>query len=291
MSDFPRTMVGGVSLPRLICGTNWMLGFSHTTKAKDELIKELFDTPEKVADLVEVFARAGCNALMSMPSEFVSQAVREVEQRTGTEMIWIATPGYSEEGGPDSWRSQVDMTKDVGAQFCFPHQSVTDPLIDRVNNCLTDRLIEHLAYVREVGLIPGLSSHTPEAVTCSDACDADIATYIQPYNAAGFYCQIETDWLQSIFRSAKKPVTTIKPMAAGRLHPLTGMSFVWDTIRDCDLVTAGTMSSYEAEQVIEMSLACIEGRDPDLELQFTRSKRGLVQAQATPPAEDVTAGS
>ena len=41
MSDFPRTMVGGVSLPRLICGTNWMLGFSHTTKAKDELIKEL----------------------------------------------------------------------------------------------------------------------------------------------------------------------------------------------------------------------------------------------------------
>jgi len=36
MSDlFPRTTVGGVSLPRMIIGTNWFLGWSHTTAAKD----------------------------------------------------------------------------------------------------------------------------------------------------------------------------------------------------------------------------------------------------------------
>jgi hypothetical protein len=256
-----------------------MLGFSHQTKAKDQLIFDLFDTPDKVADVVEVFARAGCNAFMSMPSEFVSQALREVEQRTGVEMLWLATPSYGEEGGPDSWKSQVDFTKEMGAQFCFPHQGVTDPLIGRVNQCLHPLLIQHLAYVREAGMVPGLSSHTPEAVVCSDACDADVATYIQPYNGAGFLCHLETDWLQRVFREAKKPVTTIKPMASGRLHPVTGLSFVWDTIRDCDLVTAGTMSSYEAEEVIEISLACIEGRDPDLELQFTRSKRSFVQAE------------
>ena len=46
MIQFPRTMVGGISLPRLICGSNWMLGFSHTSKAKDRFIKELFDTPD-----------------------------------------------------------------------------------------------------------------------------------------------------------------------------------------------------------------------------------------------------
>ncbi len=289
MSDFPRTTVGGVSLPRLVCGTNWMLGFSHTTKAKDEFIKELFDTPEKVADVVEVFARAGCNALMSLPSEFVCQAVREVEQRTGTEMIWIATPGYAEESGPESWRKQVDLTKEMGAKFCFPHQSVTDSLLDRPNTCLSPLLVDHLAYIREAGMIPGLSSHTPESVVCADACDADVAAYIQPYNAAGFYCQIETDWLQRMFREAKKPVATIKPMAAGRLHPLTGLSFVWDTIRDCDLVTAGTMSTYEAEEVIEISRACLDGRDPDLELQFTRSKRPFVQEKRA--AAEPAAGS
>jgi hypothetical protein len=39
MSDFPRTLVGGVSLSRLIIGTNWFLGYSHTSLAKDKFIK------------------------------------------------------------------------------------------------------------------------------------------------------------------------------------------------------------------------------------------------------------
>jgi hypothetical protein len=276
MSSFPRTIVGGVSLPRLICGSNWMLGFSHQTRARDTFIKELFDTPAKVADVVEVFARAGCNAFMSGTSEFVAQALREVEQRTGVEMLWIATPSYAEDVEGDPWKVSVDRTKALGAQFCFPHQNVTDPLIDRPNNRLSPKLLDHLRYVREAGMIPGLSSHAPEAVTCSDACDADVATYIQPYNAAGFLCQLETDWLQRIFWSAKKPVMTIKPMAAGRLHPVTGLTFVWNTIRDCDMVTVGTMSTYEAEEVIEISRACLEHRQPNLDLQFTRSKKSFV---------------
>jgi hypothetical protein len=67
--------------------------------------------------------------------------------------------------------------------------------------------------------------HAPEAIICSDACDADVETYIQPYNAAGFLCQVETDWLQHIIRSAQKPVMTIKPLATGRVHAVTGLTF------------------------------------------------------------------
>ena len=29
--QFPRTTVGGVSLSRMLIGTNWMLGYSHTS--------------------------------------------------------------------------------------------------------------------------------------------------------------------------------------------------------------------------------------------------------------------
>jgi len=42
MSDFPRTDVGGLSLSRMIIGTNWFLGWSHCTAAKDTFIKEHF---------------------------------------------------------------------------------------------------------------------------------------------------------------------------------------------------------------------------------------------------------
>lgn len=275
MTDFPRTTVGGISMPRLICGSNWFLGYSHTSQAKDRLIKEMFDTPAKMARVVEVFARAGCNAFMSMANEFVATALKEVEQRVGVPMLWVTTPAYKEWGNPETWKAAADEAKELGGTFCFPHQCVTDPRIDRVNHCLTPQLQEHLAYVRELGMIPGLSSHAPEAITCSDACGADVETYITPYNAAGFLCQVETDWIQGIIQRAKKPVMTIKPLAAGRLLPPTGLAFVWNTLRDCDMVTIGTMSTYEAEEVIELSLAALERRKAEVELQYTRSKRGL----------------
>jgi len=275
VSGFPRTIVGGVSLPRLICGSNWMLGYSHTSEAKDRLIKELFDTPKRVADVVEVFARAGCNAFMAKGDQFVSTALKEVEQRTGGPMILISTPSYPEWNQPDTWKQAVEEAKGFGATFCFPHQNVTDPRLDRVNRCLSPELVDHLRLVRQAGMIPGLSSHTPAAILCSDASGADVETYIQPYNAAGFLCEYETDWLQRIIAEARRPVMVIKPLAAGRLLPPTGLAFVWNTIRECDLVTVGTMSPYEAEEVIELSLACLEKRRAEVELQFSRSKRSL----------------
>jgi len=268
-------MVGGVSVPRLICGSNWLLGFSHTSRAKDRFIKELFDTPAKAAKVVEVFARHGCNAFMGGQNDFCRQVLDEVEQRTGVKMIWITTPSCENPDDLDSWKRSVEECKKLGGTFCFPHQCITDPRIDRAHNGFFPQLHAYLKVVREMGLIPGLSSHMPEAVTCADACGADVEAYIQIYNAAGFLCQVETDWLQLIIQNAKKPVMTIKPLAAGRLLPPTGLALVWNTIRECDMVTVGTMSPYEAEEVIEISLAQLEHRNAKVELQFTRSKKSL----------------
>lgn len=279
MSGFPRTTVGGVSMPRLICGTNWFLGFSHISAAKDRFIRELFDTPAKVADVIEVFARAGCEAVMSSPTAFMSAAIQDVEQRVGTRIIWITTPGIEDVDDLDGWKRMVNEAKDMDATFCFPHTSVTDRLIDRSNCRLDPRLHEFLRVVRAAGMIPGLSTHEPEAIVFADSTEADVESYIQPYNSVGYLCKVETDWMEHIINTAKKPVMTIKPLAAGALRPPTGLAFVWSTIRDCDMVTIGTMSPYEAEEVIEISLSCLERRQADLELQITRSKamlKGLV---------------
>jgi hypothetical protein len=170
----------------------------------------------------------------------------------------------------------VETAKRLGATFCFPHQCTTDPRVDRASNALAPDLRQLLDIVREMGLLPGLSTHMPEAITCSDACGADVVSYVQPYNAAGFLCQVETDWIQKVIQNAKNPVMTIKPLAAGRLLPPTGLAFVWNTIRDCDMVTIGTFCTYEAEEVIEISRACLEHRRAEVELQVTRSKKSLL---------------
>ncbi len=279
MQNFPRTVVGGISLPRLICGTNWMLGYSHTSGAKDRFIRELFDTSQKMSQVIEVFAKAGCNAVMSPMNQFVADAIHAAEQRTGETIYWIVTPGSDQTAALDAWKKVVDEAKALGAHFCFPHQCLTDPRIDRVNRTLAPDLLANLRYVREAGLVPGLSTHMPEAISCADNCEDAVETYIQPYNAAGFLCQVETDWLANIFRSAQKPVMTIKPLAAGRLLPPTGLAFVWSTLSDKDMVTIGTMSTYEAEEVIELSLSLLEKRSSEVKLQYTRSKAGLVAAR------------
>jgi hypothetical protein len=139
MEQFPRTMVAGVSMPRLICGCNSFLGFSHISAARDKHIRELFDTPGKMANVVEVFARQGCNAFLSGPTEFVHEALLEVEQRVGSKMLWMATPGA---GNLTEWKKAVDQCRQWGVTFCLPHQATTDPLLDRVNRCLTPQLTE-----------------------------------------------------------------------------------------------------------------------------------------------------
>ena len=42
MNAFPRTTVAGVSLSRMIIGTNWILGWSHRSPATDQQIKNRF---------------------------------------------------------------------------------------------------------------------------------------------------------------------------------------------------------------------------------------------------------
>ena len=88
---------------------------------------------------------------------------------------------------------------------------------------------------------------------------------------------IEIDWVNHVIRNAKKPVITIKPFAAGRLHPFVGLAFSWATLRPQDMITVGTMTPDEAKEVIEISYALFENRRANVELQVTRSKKTLVK--------------
>ena len=80
MTEFPRTMVGGVSLPRLIIGSNWFLGYSHTSVAKDNFIKTYQDR-DSVAEILSVFLEYGVDAVMGPMSDKLEEAVQEGRKR------------------------------------------------------------------------------------------------------------------------------------------------------------------------------------------------------------------
>ena len=281
MTAFPRTTVGGVSLSRMIVGTNWFLGFSHTSSAKDKHIKTAM-TRSAIADVLEVFFRAGVNTVMGMIQyDPLADAIKDAEDKTGVKAIVVSTPSFPTspellEHGFDTKETHAILEKEraMGATFCMPHTGTTDALVDKCARSI--RKVDTLCtLIREYGMIPGLSTHMPEAIVLADETGLDVETYISLYNAIGFLMQVEVDWIAQVIRQAKKPVMTIKPMAAGRIPPFQAMHFVWNTIRPQDMVTVGTMTPDEATELIELSLSILEQRNANIALQETRSKRSL----------------
>lgn len=269
-------------MSRLIVGTNWFLGYSHWSVAKDAYITGVIRERKAIADILEVFFRAGVDTLMApIDHEPLPDAIREAEDRTGVKCILVATPHVPVDASTpekgldmDEVRHVLDRTVAMGATFCMPHQCATDALVDRCT-----KRIRHMdtlcAAIRERGMIPGLSTHMPESIIYADESGLDVETYISIFNSMGFLMQVEVDWIARVIQQARKPVMTIKPMASGQLRPFQALTFVWNSLRDQDMVAVGTMSPREAAELIDLSMDILARRSPSGELQKTRSKRSL----------------
>lgn len=273
---FPRTLVGGVSVSRMIVGTNWFLGYSHTSAAKDRFIRG-YQTRKNIADILVACFEHGVDTMMGPVHAILHEAMQDAEQRTGHRGILILTPGFNplpDAKAAEGPEAAFDNCRKLGATFCMPHTGTTDKLIDKMHGTIRN-IDAYSKMIRARGMIPGLSTHMPEAVVFTDNNNYDIETYIQLYNAIGFLMQIEVDWVMRLIKNARKPVMTIKPLAAGRLLPPVGLAFAWATIRDKDMVTIGTTTVDEAKECIELSLDFLNKRMPDNVLQTTRSKKIL----------------
>ena len=261
---FPRTKVEDLSLSRMIIGTNWLAGWSHTSAAADAMIKERHADPETIVPMLETFLAAGVDTLMGPIADLpaVMKAVKEAEQKTGKEIILVDTPIINVDDTEAARKEAKDLIRrgrELGAKISLIHHSSAEKLVNKGKQTM-DRLPDYLAMIRDEGMIPGLSAHMPELVIYSDLNEYDVQTYIQIYNCMGFLMQVEVETVNQIIHAAKKPVMTIKPMAAGRTTPFVGLNFSWATIRGCDMVTVGCFNEREAAEDIEISLAALEHR-------------------------------
>ena len=277
---FPRTEVGGVSLSRMIIGTNWVLGYSHTSPAADSMITTRHSERDSIAAILETFLEHDIDTLMGLfrGNKALCDARKLAEDRTGKALIVIDTPPINVDDSESARREAeavIAESEANGATFCFPHHSSTEQLVNK-NLQSIPRLPDYLAMIRDHGMIPGLSAHMPELITFSDANDYDVETYIQIYNCVGFLMQIEIEYIHRVIWTAKRPVMTIKSMAAGRVSPFVGLTFSYATIRPCDMVTVGCFTPEEAREDIEIGLAAIERRAPVLAGRASPKKTAIM---------------
>jgi hypothetical protein len=265
---FPRTIVAGVSLSRMIMGTNWLAGWSHTSPATDRMISGFHNSHKSVDPVIAAYMENGVDTIMG-PFDItphIYEAIKLAEDKFGKAIILIDTPIIDVSDSAEARRTaqaKIKRSREMGAKFCLLHHSSVEQLVDK-NKQVINRLDDYTKMIRDEGLIPGLSAHMPELIVYTDANGYDVETYIQIYNCLGFLMQVEIETVSSIIHTAKKPVMTIKPMAAGRCSPYVGLSFSWATLRDCDMVTVGAFREDEVYEDIEISMAALEHRFPDI---------------------------
>ncbi|NLO36217.1 MAG: hypothetical protein GX112_07680 [Clostridiaceae bacterium] len=268
MTRFPRTEVAGISLPRLLMGTNWVLGYSHTSASADAMIRHRFAGREAVADLVEAYLAYDIDAMMApfASNQVLLDGIHMAEDRTGKKVTLIDTPiiDVSDSAqGRQAAMEQIARGRAAGAAFCLIHHSSAEKLVSKLHGTI-DRLPDYLDMIRQQGMIPGLSAHMPELILYSDQNNYDVQTYIQLFNCAGFLMQVEVEYIHKVIWQAKKPVMTIKAMAAGRVSPFVGLTFSFATLRPCDMVTLGAHTPAEVHEDVEIALAAIERRPPQI---------------------------
>lgn len=281
VSAFPRTTVAGLSLPRMLMGSNWVLGYSHTSASADTMIRNRYATREAVAELVEAYLQYDIDAMMAPFSNtpVLLDGIHLAEQRAGKKVILIDTPIVDvsdNRAGREAAQKTFELSRKMGSDFCLIHHSSAEQLVNKLKGTL-ERLPDYLTMIRDCGLIPGLSAHMPELIVYSDQNGYDVETYIQIYNCVGFLMQVEVESVSRIIWKAQKPVMTIKSMAAGRVTPYVGLSFSYATLRPCDMVTLGAHTPQEVHEDVEIALAALEHRYPNMEGRGSPNKTVILK--------------
>lgn len=270
MRTLPMTEIAGYPVSRLLCGSNSFFGHSHFSAARSEWLRRHF-TLDRIVEVMCAAAEEGVNGTISGNEPRMAEAIAQVEKLTGVKYVWMATPGANT---LDELKKGIQESKDMGAQICMPHVMYTDNHL-LVAEQKIQGAEEITALVRELGMGTGWSTHRPETIVVSDAAGYDIDTYVQPFNATGFLCSVETDWVAHVIQNAKKPVVCIKPLGAGRIMPPTGLQFVYKNCKPSDTVAIGLMSVEETLEDIKIVRQLLEGSTEEIKLQETRSKAGL----------------
>ena len=198
--QFPRTVVGGKSVSRMLIGTNWLLGWSHRTPSADRSIKNRYNSDEAFFPVFEAYMQYGIDTVMAPMDEKIVHAIRYAEDKLGKKFILIDTPQINVDDNPAARReaeARIKQSAANGCDFCLIHHASAEQLVNK-NKGIIDRLDDYTKMIRDAGLIPGLSAHMPEMITYTDQNGYDIETYIQIFNCVGFLMQVEIETVASI---------------------------------------------------------------------------------------------
>lgn len=235
--------IRGLSVSRLVVGSNPFSGFSHQNPEKDLAMRRFFTT-QRIKDTLKQAEGLGINTLIARADHHIMRVLLE----------------YWDEGGSIQWIAQTcpevgTISRGVqnaiagGAKACYVHGGVMDFLLA---NRQLEEVPPAIAMIREGGLPAGIAGHNPAVFQwAEDSLDVDfyMSSYYNPTSRDGNAEHISgmAEWFKaedrqrmaSTIKTLSKPAIHYKVMAAGRNDPQEALSFVARHLRPGDAVCVG----------------------------------------------------
>ncbi|MBR0303006.1 MAG: hypothetical protein IJQ80_04080, partial [Clostridia bacterium] len=133
---FPRTEVGGLSLSRLIIGTNWLAGYSHRSSSADNMIKARHSSPDTIVPMLDVFLSHGVDTIMAPfgMTPAIYEAVKIAEEKNSRGMIMVDTPVINVDDNEAARREAERTIRECaarGAKICLIHHYSAEQLVNK----------------------------------------------------------------------------------------------------------------------------------------------------------------
>ncbi|NMC06697.1 MAG: hypothetical protein GYA24_15875 [Candidatus Lokiarchaeota archaeon] len=252
----PKIPLEHLELPRMLCGTNQFVGISHVYGALYRIgdpglihrspfstfyYARKFKDVNKIVEIMLFLARDhGVNACISSPRDSIHAAIQQVRKETGTAYHWICTPSTrltAKSLVPDIHK-QIQWCAEHEVSVCAPHRDYTDKALDK--GTLEIRgYPEIAARIRDMHMIPGLSTHQVETIAAVETHHYDAPVIVQPFNKLGFESNADPATIERRIKETRLQVINIKPMAAGRIKPREGLEWCLQRIKPVDFLAVG----------------------------------------------------
>ncbi|MHA1794092.1 MAG: hypothetical protein ACTSVI_15730 [Promethearchaeota archaeon] len=267
---YPRIKLENLKLSKVVCGTNQFIGITHRPNPFDILLhlKRFKDTNTVAKFMIFLATKHGVNCCVSSPRQKIHDAIKMTEKETGEKFHWICTPSIRKTVPglePDIYK-QIDWCYEHDVSVCMPHRIYTDLAINKealeiggqdfikigmvkfkssffplktIKKMCEIPYPEIASYIRDKGMIPGLSTHFIETIDAVEKNNYDAPIIIQPLNMKGYMSDTHPEILSKKIKSTKIQILNIKPMAAGRLRPKVAIEYCLNNIKKNDLLAIG----------------------------------------------------
>ena len=211
-----------VQITRVICGSNPVEGYSHSTQAMTDHMMEWF-TPERRVEYLHAIERCGIDTWQCSAAEDSMESVAEA-RRQGSNIKWMPL------AGPGRGQPSIEEIKSLDPIAIIHHGGRTDAAF-RTGRAQEVR--DYVKAIKDAGLLAGVSAHNPDVIKqIADegwendfflCCMYNVTNQQRVVDALGTrtvghpWLVNDPDVMGDVIRQVDKPCMAFKILAAGRL--------------------------------------------------------------------------